>query len=249
MIWAPKPIKERLRRQRGFIMNPFQFGGVHDPNFSNVVLLCHFDGTDGQGSTVDSSSFAKAITQSGGITLQTDQAKFGTSSSESFASGSRIWTCADSADWDFGSGQFTVEAWVYFTASPTTVHLVVSQRGTSSNLAFEFGQINGQLGFGYSTNGTSFTFVQAAWTPALNTWHHIAADRDASNTLRVYLNGAVHASGSAAVTFFNSTAQLNVCGSSVWFGIAGYVDEVRITKGVARYGGAFTHPTTAFPDS
>lgn len=249
MIWTPKPLRERLSRQHGFIMNPFQFG-VHDPYFSNVVLLCHFDGTDGQTTTIDSSSYARAVSQGGGVTLQTDQAKFGASSTENSASGTKRWACADSADWNFGSGQFTVEAWIYFTASPTTTHLVIAQRDTSSNLAFQFGMTStGSLGFSYSTNGTSFTSVQAAWTPSLNTWYHIAADRDVGNTIRVYLDGAVHASGAAAVTFFDSASQLQIGGAAIRVGIEGYVDEVRITKGVARYGGAFTPPTSAFPDS
>lgn len=221
---------------------------ANPPSRSNVKLLCHFDGTNGQTTTVDSSINGRAISANGGVTLSTAQSKFGGSSSTSSASGSMRWTCADSADWNFGNGQFTVEGWVYFTAAPTSVHSLVSQWPAAS-LGWFFGHVSGALAFYYSTTGADNPSVGAAWTPTLNTWYHIAVDRDASNVLRVYLNGAVHASATVSATFFDSTGQLDIGGSIAWFGIAGYVDDIRVVKGEAVYAGAFTPPTKALPDN
>jgi hypothetical protein len=224
--------------------------GPTDPYFSSVKLLCHFDGSNGQTTTVDSSSNARALTAVGAIALSTAQSKFGGSSSVSASSGSdKLWYAVDSADWHFSSGQFTVEAWVYFSSSPSSVQGVVSQWGSAGNLGWFFGHVSGALAFYYSTTGSDNPNVGASWTPTLNTWYHIAADRDASNVLRVYLDGAVHASSTVSATFFNSTSQLEVSGSIAWAGIEGFVDEIRVTKGVARYVGAFTPPTAAFPNS
>jgi hypothetical protein len=91
--------------------------------------------------------------------------------------------------------------------------------------------------------------VGGASAPTAGAWYHIAADRDASNVLRLYVNGAVVASATVAATFFNSTRVLYIGNEggtlSLW---QGQIDEVRITKGVARYGGAFTPPIAAFPN-
>lgn len=220
---------------------------ANPPSAANVKLLCHFDGTNGQTTTVDSSLNARTVSTNGGEALSTTQSKFGGASSVSAASGSKRWTCADSADWHFGSGQFTVEGWIYFTSAPSSVHSLVSQWPFGS-LGFFFGHVSGSLAFYYSTIGSDNPSVGAAWTPTLNTWYHIAADRDASNVLRVYLNGAVHASATVASTFFDSTGLLDIGGSITWFGPEGYVDDVRVVKGEAVYGGAFTPPAAALPD-
>ncbi len=221
---------------------------ANDPYFSSVKLLCHFDGANGQTTTVDSSGAAHAITSYASTSLSTAQAKFGTSSSPS--SGTSRWYTADSADWAFGSGQFTIDAFVYFSNAPgSNTCGVVTQWISNGNLGFFFGVVGGALNFYYSTNGSDNPNVGAAWTPALNTWYHIAVDRDASNVLRVYLNGAVWASATVSAALYDSSSILDIAGNSATTGISGYVDEVRITKGVARYAGAFTPPTAAFPNS
>lgn len=221
---------------------------ANPPTAANVKLLCHFDGTDGQTTTVDSSLTARTLTAVGGEALSTAQSKFGGSSSVSAASGSKYWSAADSEDWNFGNGQFTLEGWIYFSSAPGSVHSLVSQWPGSGNLGFFFGHVSGSLAFYYSTTGSDNPSVGASWTPSLNTWYHIAVDRDASNVLRVYLNGAVHASATVSSTFYNSTGNLTVGGDVIWFGPAGNVDDVRVVKAEAVYGGAFTAPTAALPN-
>lgn len=224
--------------------------GPTDPYFSNVVLLLHMDGANGSTTYVDSSSYARTGTAS--VDQSTAQFKFGTASAD-FAAGSVgskiIYT--DAAGWDFGSGQFTIEAWCYWvTHSTTTEQDIVSQRLASTQFATVLGKDpSNRLAFYYSTNGTSFSSVGAAYTPTLSAWTHIAVDRDASNVMRVYANGVVIASATVAATFFNSTADLHVGNSPTNVKFPGYIDELRITNGVARYAGAFTPPTAAFPNS
>lgn len=223
--------------------------GATDPNFSSVKLLCHFDGTNGQTTTTDSSSAAHTLTRAGSTTLSSTQAKFGATSS-TMTSGVGCWSTPDSADWAFGSGQFTVEAWVYLTSAPSGTQSIVVQFSGGSDLGWFLGSNAGNLRFYYSTTGSDNPSVGAAWSPTLNTWHHIAVDRDASNVLRVYFNGAVLASATVASSFFNSSLALEIGGSIIgWAGLLGFIDEVRITKGVARYGGAFTPPSAPFPNS
>lgn len=228
--------------------------GPSDPYFANVGLLLHFDGASGAIATSDSSSFNRPITRAGSGSLSTSASKFG-GSSVFCPGGANGWGVADSSAWAFGNGQFTVEQWVYFTTAPGASETLafISQWRSSTDISFLFCMSSGALRFNYSTTGTASSgSAGAAWTPALNTWYHIAADRDATNTLRVYVNGAVIASAAATATFRDSSLSLDIGGNIGGGGFPshiGYTDEVRITKGIARYAGAFTPPTAAFPNS
>ena len=215
-----------------------------------VVLLCHFDGTNGQTTTVDSSPAAHALSFSAGITLSTTQAKFGATSLDLSGGGaSGCVQTPDSADWAFGSGQFTVELWVqYKSAHGTGNHAFLSQ--WQANTGWYLGQGNsGQLTFIWSTTGSDTPLIGAAWNPNIGQWYHVAADRDASNVLRLYLDGVVVASSTVAATFFDSSAPLYIGSGngSIANPIPAYVDEARIVKGQAMYGGAFTPPSLPFP--
>jgi hypothetical protein len=230
---------------------------ANPPDPSNVKLLCHFNGSDGQTTTTDSSLNARTLTANstyGGV-LSTAQSKFGGASlALGGVNGSAVpysgFFAADSDDFAFGAGQFTIESWAYFAAAPGgSVLSIMQQWGSAPNLGFFFGMVSGALAFYYSTTGSDNPNVGAAWTPTLNTWYHIAVDRDASNVLRVYVDGAVLASATVASTLFNSNLAVVAGGlSSSWPGINGYVDDLRVVKGEAVYGGAFTRPAAALPD-
>ena len=214
-----------------------------------VSLLCHFDGTNGQTTTIDSSLNAHALTMNG-CALSTTSPKFGTASLDmASAVSTASVSAADDPDWYFGSGQFTIEAQVKFTSAPgTSLQAIVAQFGGSSNLGWYFGMVSGNLSFFYSTTGSNNPSIGAAWTPTLNTWYHVAVDRDASNVIRVYIDGVVLASATVSDTFFNSTRSLRIGNDdNANRKLTGFIDELRISD-TAVYGGAFTPPTEPFPD-
>lgn len=210
-------------------------------------LLCHFDGTNGQTTTTDSSASAIALTMQNCV-LSTSSPKFGTACLDLSGGGSTSCVLAsDHPSWHFGAGQFTVEAWVRFSTLPgTNTQGIVTQWGGSSQLGWWFGMFSGSLAFYYSTTGTDNPSVSAAWTPTINTWYHLAVDRDASNVLRVYIDGVVLASATVSATFWNSTRTLKI-GNDENNGrrLTGQIDELRISNN-AMYGGAFTPPTGPF---
>jgi len=233
------------------LVNPFWYGAAAtDPNFASVVLLLHFDGANGARTFPDNSLAAHSVTSTGGSAWQltTAQQKFGVSSLQCGTTG---WTsAADSADWAFGAGQFTVECWIRPTSAISGVRGIVTQFGGSTDYGWFFGFNGNTLNFFYSTTGTDNPAVTGAYTPTQNVWTHIAADRNASNVLRVYAGGVVLASSTVSATFFDSTRTLRIGDDeNLTRQFAGQIDEMRITKGVARYGGAFTPPTAPFPDA
>jgi hypothetical protein len=105
------------------------------------------------------------------------------------------------------------------------------------------------LRFLYSLDGSTPLNVPGTYTPTPNVWTHYAADRDASGTIRVYANGAVIASAVMASSIFASLAQ-GIVGNdgALGSGWVGQIDDIRITKGVGRYGGPFAVPSAPYPN-
>jgi hypothetical protein len=103
------------------------------------------------------------------------------------------------------------------------------------------------------STGSAWTTSNTASSPALDTWGHIAIDKDATGKCRMYVNGVMLGSVTPAdSSMFDSTAALEI---GRLFGatanLSGWMDELRITKGVARYASdaGFTVPSAAFPRS
>ena len=148
----------------------------------------------------------------------------------------------DSPALQMGLGDFTVEGWVYLTATGTARGLV--SKGTATT--------------GWSVNITSTNFLQASYTSTnltgtiplvANTWYHFAMVRFSSSVgnIKIYLNGALAASSATAITTdFTQTNPLYVGANRVaGEPMLGYMDDVRITK-MARYKDSFIPPTIAF---
>lgn len=236
-------------------------GGANDPNFSLVKLLLGVNGADAATATTDESPAAHgAASFTGNAQLDTAQFKFGTSSLLLDGTVDSNISYLDSADWHFtSSDQWTIEAWVRFTTvAPSQCIIAQWAAGARQSWLFEYSTGGGpKLRFAYSTNGTNTTDTQGTWTPSINTWYHVAADCDATNKLRVYADGVMIASRTSVPSFYDGTNRLTIgqfdddVGGSIFNRLNGWIDEVRITKGAARYAsdGGYTVPALAFPRS
>ena len=138
------------------------------------------------------------------------------------------------------TGQFTVELFVYFTATD-------ARQGFFGNDGGWYFQIyDGELEFALGVSA----IIERTFSHSLNQWYHLAATRDSSNDVRLFIDGTQQ----GAVV--NSTANLRHNSNVFHIGNigpnttrpfkGGYMDEIRITKGVARYTSNFTVPTKAF---
>ena len=145
-----------------------------------------------------------------------------------------------SASLDFSTGDFTVEAWIYKTASAqgAILQLVNASSGSNSGLSFQT-TAGDQLTL---NNGVTATVV--AGTIPLNTWTHVAAVRTSGNT-QLYVNGtavgATFAQAPNASQYFS--VGCNIAATFIFF--PGYISNVRAVKGVAVYTGNFTPPSLA----
>ncbi len=217
-----------------------------DPDFSSVVLLLPMDGTNGSTTITDSSSNALSATVYGNAQISTSGPKFGSGSLLLDGTGDYI-TLPDDPDWDFGTGDFTVEAWIHMAALNNNSSVVV-RLNPAASAAWGLRVVTSPTRLQFYAGGSSFLYN---WTGgSLNTWHHVAATRSGT-TLSVYANGTRLGSGSNSANLGTSTAVVRVGTDSLTTDFFnGNIDDVRITKGVARYTGAsYTVPTEAHPTS
>ena len=109
-----------------FIINPYRFAtataGGSDPYFNNVVLLLHMNGANSGTTFTDSSSFARTVTTYGDAKTSTTQSKFNGSSGLFDGTTDRLSVPA-SSDFNMGSGDFTIETWIYPTTLGGTQYL------------------------------------------------------------------------------------------------------------------------------
>jgi len=224
-------------------------GGGSDPSFSSVVFLSGFEGVDGSTTFTDESSYARTVTTVSTAQVDTAQFKFGTSSILLNGTSDAA-TCADSTDFEFGAGQYTIECFVRFNAVSATNRFILCHCD-AANIGWSLARTSGGLFKLTADNGAGLAGV--SWTPSAGVWYHVCADRDASGHTRSYIDGVMqekstntNAIGSPSAVF--GVGRHSALGSRFF---DGWIDEVRITKGVGRYvsDGGFTVPTAAYPRS
>lgn len=229
-----------------------------DPNFASVKLLLGFEGADASTTLTDESSAPHTFTAVGNAQIDTAQFKYGTSAGLFDGAGDE-WNTPDSADWRLSaanSDQFTVETWIHLASGSTFyAHSIIGQGDTNGNLSWKLRMVDTfqTVRFSYSPSGTGWTDITTSTGITLATWTHIMVDKDSGGKIRIYIDGVMRASSTPAdSSFFNSTNPLRI-GAALFGGdpMNGHLDELRITKGVARCGSdaGFTPPTAAFPRS
>ena len=223
-----------------------------ETNFNKVSLLLPFDGSDTATSTSDESDNSHTITFAGTAQLDTAQKKFGTASLLLDGDSDYI-QVADHDSFDFGAGNFTAECWIRFAALGNNTIFSHWANGTASSMSYYLTYFNssGILRLGYYLGGNLDSTY--SWSPSTGTWYHIALERSGT-TLKVYIDGTSVISVSASTTALQASEDPFRVGvfndastgspSLDWY-FNGHIDDLRITKGLARYGTNFTPPTSA----
>jgi hypothetical protein len=192
----------------------------------------------------------------GNAQISTSVKKYGTGSLAFDGTGDYLQT-VDTPNIELGGGNFTLEAWIYPT-SLTSGNFILSKQtnvSTASGYAFRVldstsGGNASKLAFYASSNGSTWDIVAITATTALstNTWYHVAVTRSGSS-FTIWLNGVSDGTGTSSTAIQDNTNPLCIGAAPGGGGTyTGYIDDLRITKGVARYTATFTAPTAPFPD-
>jgi len=214
-----------------------------DPYYNNVSLLLHGDGANGSTTITDSSLSPKTVTAFGNAQITTSQSKFG-GSSISFDGNGDYLVIPDSVDFTL-PGDFTIEMWLRLTAYDTLGTSLLKKQ----NNGWEFYITNNGTIY-FNANGSIVICAATAAFSVGTSWRHIAFTSAGTNK-RLFLDGVLLA------TAFNSTIPSAVSGD-LWVGkytsteaaydLNGQIDELRITKGIARYTANFTPPIAPFSE-
>jgi hypothetical protein len=183
----------------------------------------------------------------GDAKVSTTQYKYGTGSMYFDGTGDYI-TAYNPNLFLFGTSDFTAEAWVYPTSFPSEAAMITTahptdQNGFTINVQGSTGNIILALG-----SGTWTVLVSSgAGTLTTNNWQHIALTRS-GNVFRFFINGTQTYTVTNSLSLTNPNNLLTVGGRTPGSGqyFNGYIDDLRITRGYARYTSNFTPPAAAF---
>jgi len=192
----------------------------------------------GDGGTVfpDDGDTGHNITAGGNVQVDTAEKKFGTASGLFDGTGDYL-SAPDHADWDFGTGDYTVDGWFYLTDDTANRALcgryddeskdswVLRYRTTDNKLQI----------YAFNSVGVRST-ISATNVFTLNTWHHVALVQY-SDTLVVYVDGVVEITIDPMAQNIDNdipfyVGAFNAAITSPWIG---WIDEFRVSKGIARW--------------
>lgn len=220
-----------------------------DTYYNSCSLLLHFNGTNNSTTFTDDSPNNLTVTSNNGAKITSSISKFGNASL--FLDGTNDYvTVVDSSKLDFGSGDFTIEYWEYrinnTNSSPT-----LARNTNSFTPYFIWHGGSSTIELYLSSNGSSWDVASAVsmGTIITNAWTHYAVTRN-GNTFRTFQNGTQISSFTSAASLPAGSGELQIGRYTTSFYFkGGYIDELRITKGVARYTGSFTTSSVEFPGS
>jgi hypothetical protein len=177
----------------------------------------------------------------GNAQVSTSVVKYGSGSIAFDGTGDNL-QFPSSQNFAFNQGEFTIEFWFFCNAASSTAALFDLRNPDTSNIGFDIFTASSKVNW-----GTSATVYTSSTTTLVNgVWYHLAAVRGGT-TMRLYINGILEG------TPFTVTSSQNFTNSSLRIGFGangyfnGYIDDLRITKGVARYISNFTPPQVALP--
>lgn len=223
-------------------------GASLDPYYSQVSLMAHMAGPNGSTTFVDTSPVTKTLTANGNASISTAQSKF--SGSSGYFDGSGDYLKLNSNIVLTSSDNWTVEFWEYHL---TGSNLVIGyQLPGSSSIAYISVGTNpsSNVGAVLGASVASSAAGSAYGTVPANQWNWVALSYSVSSAgIFVYVNGVynsiVYGTGNFTIEDIGAYKS-----SYTDLGFNGYLSELRVTKGVARYTGfsALSVPTSPFPD-
>ncbi len=205
-------------------------------------LLCNFTNAG----IFDNTEKNNLITV-GNAQISTSVKKYGTGSIAFDGVGDEL-TIPQNAVFQFGTGDFTIECWVYCT------NLAGGTGQEMQLIDFRSSQVSEVRPTIAISGGTFLYFTAGAnrissGSISDNTWYHVAVSR-VNGITRMFVNGT-----KVGVDYVDSNSYLissPIIGSAgSWisgYDFVGYMDDIRITKGVGRYAANFTPPQQAFPN-
>ncbi len=204
---------------------------------ANMMALLHGNGVDAS-TTITDTRALRTWTAAGNAQIDTAQSKFGGASILLDGTGDYV-TTPDSADFNFGTGDFTVGYWMRFNnLNSGSFSGLWSQYADANNYIIFYHQNGASLGLSVKVAGVEIIGFNWTWTPIVNTWYNVELVRSGSN-FNVRIDGvSIGSTGVSATAMPDIAAAFDLgratISGSVYY-INGWVDEFEILKGEARH--------------
>lgn len=211
------------------------------------VLLIHSNDANESTTFTDSGPTGHTITANGNVQHCTDQSKFGKSSIWFDGTGDYL-SLADHADWNMGTGEFTIDFWVNFYDLDNEGFF--SQYEDNQNYVICYYNI-GKIFFQIVDANVSELFMDYAWSPSNNTWYHIAIIRGWGGNVddwAITINGIIVKTKTDSDDWsdYAGTFYIGRAYSTSNQYLHGWMDEFHIVKGKAVWTANFTPPTRPY---
>ena len=182
----------------------------------------------------------KTVTNSG-VEVSSLQGKFGNGSGN-FSGANDYLQLADSDDWNF-TGDFTVDFWIRFNSLDGVQSIY--QQGSDENNHIGMHWQDGKFAF-YMVNASEVLFsLIGTDTISINTWYHVAVVRSGDEWY-MFRDGTQIAYALDSVVYLDSAASLYIGRLGTDYDFNGYLDEFRVSKGIARWTSGFSVPTSEY---
>ena len=209
---------------------------------SNTELLCNFTNAGIYDATAKND-----LETVGNAQISTTQSQWGGSSIYLDGNGDRLIEAA-SPNLALGTGDFTIECWLRRSSASSLQATILQMSSGADSYSLLFGYTSGSdLVIYASSNGSSWDIAsaQTLGTVQNDTWVHYALTR-AGSTFRAFEDGVQQSTWTSSSSIYQATNQCSIGYAQATHQLAGYIQDLRITKGVARYTTGFTPPTAAF---
>ncbi|MFA5360164.1 MAG: LamG-like jellyroll fold domain-containing protein, partial [Patescibacteria group bacterium] len=200
-------------------------------------------------SFIDSSESANTITAYGDVTQSSTQSKFGGKSAYFDGSGDYL-SFPNSTDFAFGTGDYTIDFWI--NAPYQENSFILGGRSAIGQVALTTGAYCGSTpgGLRFTLGDDGCNQIYSTTVIADNTWHHCVIVRESGNII-MYIDGVEEATWTDANDYTNTTGTWFM-GMNDWGGgsyseyLTGYLDEFRISNGIARWTSDFAPSTEQY---
>lgn len=210
-------------------------------NIANTSLLCNFTNAG-----IFDQTAKNVLETIGDAKVSTAQYKYGTASMYFDGTGDYLVTQSSALN-ALGSGDFTIEMWLYPSNTNSAYRAIIaSDAYAATTNGWTVYQNGTSIEMYYSSGGSTPNIFTATSALTSSVWQHFALVRS-SGTLKAYVNGTQVASVSNSINFVGGKIFIGDNNAGDYF-FNGYIDDLRITRGSARYTTNFTPPTSAFKD-
>ena len=253
-ITNPKDFTEKVQNKMQTADEVADIGGGND---GYTELLLHMDGVDASTDFADSSSNAFADTPVGNAQMDVDQKKFGTAAGLFDGTGDYV-TFVDDAAWNFGANPFTIEFWVRFSAVDSIQGIYDQYADDNNRINIYWNDADNKISLFTYLGGVVQQSITATWaTPVVNTWYHVALIRGWGGVANAYawcIDGTqigttvTDVDDMPDIAAVVSIGKVTTAGPAVFY-LDGWLDEFRVSKGIARWTADFARPARAYQDN